>query len=93
MDLDTKKYLRDLIENNSIESYDVNKVKRANLVDYAYSDDNSDIEIFEGDEIDDFDYIPPEEDLKYESDDSSDISDFEITRGKRKKKVHSDIQF
>lgn len=94
MDLDTKKYLRELIGNNSIESNDVfkDKVKRANLVNYVDSDDNSNIEIFEGDEFDDLDYIPPDDDLTYESDDSTDISDFEITSGKRKKQVLLDIQ-
>lgn len=95
MDLDTKKYLRELIENHSIGPNNVNedKVQRANLVDYVDSDDTSDIEIFGGNELNDLDYIPPEIDSEYKSDDSSDISDFEITKGKRKIEVFLNIQF
>lgn len=89
MDRDTKEFINKLIENNPINSNEKISTQREkrqtiSLVSYVVSDDDSDVDIFAGDDCDDLDYIP----LKTEYDsDELDIPFEDVSFNKRKKKV------
>lgn len=89
MDRDTKEFITKLIENNSINSNEEISTQREkrqtiSLVSYVVSDDDSDVDIFAGDNCDDLDYFPSK--TEYDSDEL-DISLEDVSFNKRKKRV------
>lgn len=91
MDLDTKINLQKLLFDSN-EYYEVHNnrdiIKNVHSVNYVELDEDSDIDILEGDEVDDCGYVSSKNESEYETD----VSDDETT-GKRKKRIGSELIF